>query len=165
MAIELMPVQPEDRASVLALNLESEQYLAPMHHAEFDWFVEHATAFRSVQREGVLAGFLIALGPGLTYPSDNYRWFSERYNGFLYIDRIVIGSGHRGLGVGRSVYDWAEGFAQQRGWPWLLAEIDTDPPNTTSLAFHARMGFEEVGQHRYGPTQKPVSLQAKPLGS
>ena len=45
--------------------------------------------------------------------------------------------------------------------PVLTLEVNLDPPNEPSLAFHARRGFVEVGQRDSGGHL--VSLMAKPL--
>ena len=45
----------------------------------------------------------------------------------------------------------------------MTLEVNVDPPNPPSLAFHAGRGYVEVG--RGGPDDHVVSLMAKELGS
>ena len=111
--------------------------------------------------DGGLEGFLLLLPPGLDYDSVNYRWFSERYADFLYVDRIVVAGSARRRGVGRALYDAACRRATARGWP-LACEVNVEPPNPQSMAFHEAFGFGEVGrQHTEGGT-KTVSLMVRP---
>ena len=57
-----------------------------------------------VEDTGVLAGFVLCLPPGTRYGSLNYAWFNERYDRFLYVDRIAVAESHRNRGVGTLLY-------------------------------------------------------------
>jgi uncharacterized protein len=87
------------------------------------------------------AGFVIAMGPGTAYDSFNYRWFTERYPAFSYVDRIVVRPEARGRGVARALYEAVFADARAAGLPFVGCEVNVDPPNPVSDAFHARMGF------------------------
>jgi predicted GNAT superfamily acetyltransferase len=50
--------------------------------------------------------------------------------------------------------------AKDTSVPLLTCEFDIEPPNPASAAFHAKWGFQEVGQQRAGRGHKLVSLQA-----
>lgn len=92
-------------------------------------------------------GFVLAIdGPGLDYPSDNYRWFSERYDHFLYVDRIAVHPRAHGRGIGSSLYEETIGHAERAGYPVVLAEVNVRPPNDGSHRFHLRHGFTAVGE-------------------
>jgi hypothetical protein len=92
-----------------------------------------------------IAGFCMVYGPGEDYASLNYRWFSERYADFAYLDRIAVDAAHRRKGIGRRFYD--ELVGRLRGVrPVLLCEVNLRPRNDASLAFHREIGFHEVGQ-------------------
>ena len=66
----------------------------------------------------------------------------------------------RRSGVGTRVYDQIEERARARA-PVMCLEVNLDPPNEPSLAFHTRRGFREVGrQDAFGHV---VSLMAKEL--
>ena len=107
----------------------------------------------------IVAGFCVVLPPGADYGSVNYRWFSERYDDFVYLDRVAIAPGFQGRGLGRALYDEVERRADAA---WFTLEVNLRPRNDGSLAFHERLGFVEVGQQEtdYGTF---VSLMAKPL--
>ncbi|WP_382304199.1 GNAT family N-acetyltransferase [Herbiconiux sp. UC225_62] len=105
-----------------------------------------------------VVGFVLALPPGVDYPSENYRWFTARAaeaaevaeegarGGFLYVDRIVVADGHRSAGLGVVLYDAVFAAARAAGAAEVDCEVNVEPPNPGSLAFHARLGFREVGR-------------------
>jgi len=109
-----------------------------------------------------LAGFCLAFAPGADYESLNYRWFSERYKSFTYLDRIVVDPSRRGGGIGAALYTELERRIAGHT-PWLLCEVNVRPLNAGSLRFHHRLGFSEVGQQDTDGGRKTVSLLAKPL--
>ena len=119
--------------------------------------------FVVVVDDGVPAGFLLTMSPGLDYVSENYRWFSARSNDFLYIDRIVLAPRVQGLGLGRRLYESAFDAARSRAASELFAEVNLEPPNPGSLAFHARMGFERIGEQPTKDGAVIVALLAAPV--
>ena len=86
-----------------------------------------------------------ALREGTPYDSPNYRWFSERYPEFVYIDRIVIARPFRRLGLGRVFYADVTSYAEVRV-PVLTCEVFLEPRDDISVLFHGTYGFQEVGQ-------------------
>ena len=96
--------------------------------------------------DGAVVGFVLALAPGSDYASENYAWFSARRPGSLYVDRVVVAPAASGRGVGRTLYDAVVARAAELGLRTVTCEVNLDPPNPESLAFHARMGFERVGE-------------------
>ena len=113
-----------------------------------------------IEVDGAFAGFVIAFAAGATYDSENFRWFSARYDDFAYLDRIVLHEAHRRRGLGSFVYDVVEEDARRHGR--LTLEVNLRPRNEPSLAFHAARGFMEVG--RLGDEEHLVSLMEKPTG-
>ena len=160
MAPLLRPLTSDDAPIVLAINEASVHHLAPLDEAEYGWFLEHAALAWGAEVDGVLAGFVLVLDPGLAYASRNYAWFSERYDAFAYLDRVAIAAAARRRGVGTAIYDAVEADASSRGVP-LLLEVNVEPPNHPSLAFHAARGFEEVGTLAHDGGAKVVRLLAK----
>ena len=118
----------------------------------------------SAESDAVVGAFLLALREGQSYDSPNYRWFASRYPHFLYIDRIVIATTQQRHGLGRLLYDDLLAFARTSGVGVVACEIDEDPPNPTSMRFHAARGFREVGSQVVGLRRKRVSLQTLALG-
>ena len=91
-----------------------------------------------------LLGFVLCLLPGTRYGSLNYAWFNERYEDFLYVDRIAVGADQRDRQVGTRLYARVIEEAEKRGVP-VAAEVSLEPPNPGSMRFHGRHGFTQVG--------------------
>lgn len=106
-----------------------------------------------------LVGFCIVIPPHTDYDSPNYRYFCDRYDDFVYLDRVAVDDSWRGHGVGRAIYDEV---VRRANAPWFCLEVNVHPPNPGSLAFHARLGFLEVDRLETRPG-KIVSLMARPL--
>lgn len=118
-------------------------------------------AFGVVDDEtGELHGFLIGFDPGSGYTSENYRFFEQRGADSLYVDRIVVDEARRGQRLGRLLYDHAFHLARAAGRSEVTCEVNVEPPNPRSLAFHARIGFVEVGRQATKGGSVQVALLA-----
>jgi predicted GNAT superfamily acetyltransferase len=91
-----------------------------------------------------LAGFVLCLLPKTRYGSLNYKWFNERYDEFLYVDRIAVADDARDNGIGSTLYDQVIAHVEHLTCP-VTAEVSLRPPNPGSMRFHARHGFEKLG--------------------
>jgi len=147
-----------DFPSIAALNAESEKFLSPMNEARLERLHGWASYHRLIESKTGVAAFLLAFREGAGYDSPNYRWFSERYESFIYIDRVVVAPAQRGKGLATMLYLDVFDFARKNGVALVTCEFDIDPPNEVSRRFHERLGFEEVGLHAYN--NKRVSMQA-----
>ena len=163
MALAIRDVREHDLDAVLALNNNAGPSIIPIDAARLRHLFEIAAYFRVAEVDGHIAGFLIALTPGVAYESANYRWFSARHPEFVYIDRIVIARAQRGLGLGRVFYADAQSYAEVRS-PLLCCEVFLDPRDDVSVLFHGTYGFREEGQQTLA-TGHRVSLLAKELCS
>ena len=94
--------------------------------------------------EDQLVGFVLCLLPRTKYASPNYAWFDQRYQNFLYVDRIAVLESHRNRTIGSLLYQEVIAYAQQNNYP-ITAEVSLKPPNPDSMRFHHRFGFSEVG--------------------
>ncbi|MBE6968923.1 MAG: GNAT family N-acetyltransferase [Ruminococcaceae bacterium] len=157
--IRIRPMEERDFPFILRINEENVSVLAPMDEAGLRRFGAMAECFLLAELDGEAAGFLIALREGCEgYESENYRWFSRHYPRFLYIDRVVIDAPFRGQGIGRTLYKRVFDRATETRVPFVTAEVDTVPYNAESLAFHAAMGFHEVGTQSVRGGSVTVSL-------
>ncbi|GAM98919.1 acetyltransferase of GNAT family [alpha proteobacterium U9-1i] len=129
---------------VLALSAENELETSHLDEAALDALVRESVCARVADRDA----YLIAFAPGAAYASPNYLWFEARYQGFVYVDRIVVSAHARGQGVARALYEDLFAAARVFGAPRVVCEVNSDPPNPGSDAFHARMNFVEVGAAR-----------------
>jgi predicted GNAT superfamily acetyltransferase len=109
--------------------------------------------------EGPL-GFVLTLTPGSHYASENYLWFSAHRPGSLYIDRIVVAPRAHGRGIGRALYAAVHDRARELGLAEVTCEVNLDPPNPQSLAFHRRLGFAQVGEQSTKGGSMRVALLA-----
>ena len=100
--------------------------------------------FVSAVTEGADA-FLIALDASASYENENFRWFCDRYDRFVYIDRVIVAASCRGRGLASRLYAELAEKAKSKGWPYLACEINEDPPNVKSEVFHTRLGFSPIG--------------------
>jgi uncharacterized protein len=116
-----------------------------------------------VADDGEVAGFVVALGPGLAYASENYTWFGARSSDFVYVDRIVLHPRLQGQGVGPRLYGAVEDAARADGATEITCEVNVRPPNPGSLAFHTRLGFTEVGRQVTKGGSTEVALLAMPV--
>ncbi len=164
MSITIRDVREHELDSVLALNNAAGPNILPLDAATLRFFYDHAAYFRVAEVDGHIAGFLVALLHDAPYRSPNFQWFRDRYPQFLYIDRIVIASSRRGLGVGRVFYADVTSFAEVRV-PQLTCEVFLEPRNDVAVLFHGTYGFHEVGQQLMAGPERRVSLLGKPLCS
>lgn len=156
----LRPIATDDVSTVLALNERDVHLLAPLDAARLSQLQGWAERADVVDVDGQVAGFVVTFGPGTDYDSENYRWFTERFGDrFSYLDRIVISPAFRRQGLGRFVYDELETLARPLGR--MALEVNVEPPNEGSLAFHRARGYVEVG--RLGEPGHVVGLMVKEL--
>jgi len=130
-----------------------------MDGAKLDGLAAKAVRFDVIEIEAEVVGFMILLGPGASYPSPNYAWFSDNYDSFIYVDRIALGEGARGRGFGPELYNRAVEAAKTTHAPVVLAEVNTIPSNPRSMRFHELFGFVEASRFRpYSPDEETAMM-------
>jgi uncharacterized protein len=163
MSLVIRDATRADFLSILRLNAESEHFLSAMDADRLQQLHAQASYHRVVVAEGSVLAFLLAFREGADYDSINYRWFSDRYPTFLYIDRVVVAIAAQGRKLGASLYRDLFEFARSTGVPTVTCEFDVFPPNDVSRRFHAAFGFREVGSQWVAGGKKQVSLQEAKL--
>lgn len=113
--------------------------------------------------DGDIAGFCIVLGDGADYDSVNYVWFMEHHHTAMYLDRVAFDERFHGRGLGSEMYAEVDRRIRRNhpGATGLSLEVNVDPPNEPSLAFHHKHGFAEVGRQVSKGIE--VSLMHRPL--
>jgi uncharacterized protein len=139
--LDVTPASPLSRA-LLALNNE--------HALELSWLTPERLAHLAGQafyasRIGDVDAFLLAFDQAADYDSPNFLWFRERYPRFVYIDRIVVAASARGRGLAQCLYRDLFALAARATHEFVVCEVNSDPPNPASDAFHDRLGFARVG--------------------
>jgi predicted GNAT superfamily acetyltransferase len=166
-AVLLRAMTDDDLDAVLALNAEHVPAVSPHTAPALARLVGMSTISLVAEVDGTFAGFCVVLPPGVEYASPNYAWFSAHagalgYASFAYLDRIAVGAAAQRRGVGRACYDRLVAELTGRV-PVLFCEVNVRPRNDVSLAFHAAIGFREVGQQDTDGGAKRVSLLALDL--
>lgn len=141
-ATPISRVSPQDEAAILALNNE--------HAAELSWLEPERLSFLLseafyIRRIGSLEAFIMTFDQDARYDSPNFLWFRERYPRFVYVDRVVVAGQARGRGHARRLYEDLFAEVARAGHSIVTCEVNADPPNPVSDAFHAALGFAEVG--------------------
>jgi uncharacterized protein len=143
--------------NILALSALHEVETSPLTRDSLSHMLSEA--FHSASAGDGRDGYLIAFDQDSDYNSVNFHWCKERYPRFVYIDRVVVAAAARGQGVARTFYTDLFDHARAAGHTIILCEINLDPPNPGSVAFHSALGFVEVGQAQLGDNKR-VSYQA-----
>lgn len=94
--------------------------------------------------EYAISGVVLGFVKEAEYQGFNYHWFCERYDNFLYIDRIIVNHLYRGNGVGKALYRHADAFCRLHGLTSICCEVNETPPNPVSHDFHLKAGFDAV---------------------
>jgi uncharacterized protein len=128
--------------ALLALNNAHAQELSWLEPARLTHLVRQSFLARRI---GDVDAFLLAFDQSADYDSPNFLWFRERYPRFVYVDRIVVAASARGRGLARLLYRELFAQAARAGHSCVACEVNSAPPNPGSDAFHAALGFVEVG--------------------
>jgi predicted GNAT superfamily acetyltransferase len=140
------PVASEDLPALLALN---NAHSVEMGRLDLEKLREHLGAAALATAIGPIAqpdAFLLAFDHDTPRQGPNHAWFLARRARFLYVDRVCVHPRARRQGLARALYSHALEEAVRRGLPILCCEVNSDPPNPVSDAFHASLGFVEVGR-------------------
>lgn len=158
----LRPVRATDIPDLAALN---DAAVPAVNALGRDGLSAHLPAcdLALVADDGGPVAFLLALAPGAGYASENYRWFARRHPPALYVDRVVVAPHRAGEGLGTELYRAVAARAAELGLAEVTCEVNLDPPNPGSLAFHERLGFRRVGEQTTTGGTVRVALLAAPV--
>ena len=93
-------------------------------------------------------GFIICFRENSVYKSENYKFFNDNKNKFIYIDRVVVKDGYRRMGYGTMFYKRLDKVASEQLLP-ICCEVNSIPKNDVSINFHINYGFKEVGERDF----------------
>lgn len=154
------PVRDDIKPAILALNNAHAVELSWLDAMQLEMLLQTAFYARQI---GDGDAFLLAFDQQAAYESPNFRWFRQRYGRFVYIDRVVVSPLTRGRGYARALYTDLFANARYRGQTLVVCEVNSDPPNPASDAFHAAMEFSEVGRAAIHHGSKTVRYLARVL--
>ena len=148
--MDLRELTQHDVASMWSLNEQGLPGTGQVSKQEMADLLNLSALSLGVFREQELLGFVICLSPGTSYGSLNYAWFNQRFDAFIYVDRIAVAQQHRDQGIGSMLYEQVIANSDEQGVP-VAAEVNSIPPNPGSMRFHERFRFKEVGElhHQY----------------
>src|SRR6478736_2100722 len=147
-------------AAMLALNNDHAQELSWLEPARLQYLVEQSFLARRI---GNLEAFLLAFDQDAHYDSPNFQWFRARYPRFVYVDRIVVAQSARGRGHARLLHHDLFEQALRAAHELVVCEVNSRPPNPESDAFHAALGFVEVGSASVYEDSRTVRYLARTL--
>jgi uncharacterized protein len=150
-----------DASVILSLNNAHAKETSALDDASLTSLLDIAFYARGIDR-GATA-ILIALDQNASYGSPNFKWFKASRESFVYIDRIIVASSARGKGIARLLYADLFAAAKQAGHDRVVCEVNIDPPNPASEAFHAAMGFDAIGEATIHNGTKTVRYFEKTL--
>ncbi len=142
--METRPLSQNDVPSMWSINEQGLPGTGQVSEQEVSDLLKLSTLSLGTFRDGVLLGFVLCLSPDVDYGSLNYAWFKNKYDEFIYVDRIAVSLDHRDKGIGSKLYGKVIAYSQEKEVP-IAAEVNLNPPNPGSMRFHNRFGFEEVG--------------------
>jgi len=145
-------IRQDDLPTILKLNNANLPAVSLLDLDELESDLEVAEHALVIVADEVL-GFCVTFPSGLDVDlGTNYKWFSDRYDDFLYLDRVVIDAAHRSRGLGEALYREVERRMRSEGRTTrFTCEVNLQPRNEGSLRFHARLGFEQVGEQQAKP--------------
>jgi predicted GNAT superfamily acetyltransferase len=155
----LTAITAADEAAILELNNAHEVELSRLDGARLRHLLAAAYHARMAP-QGV--AFLIAFAPDADYDGIHFAWFRDRFKDFVYVDRVAVAHDARGRGIARALYTDLFRRAESDGHAMICCEVNVDPPNPASDAFHASLGFHEIGRASM-PNGKVVRYFTKPL--
>jgi predicted GNAT superfamily acetyltransferase len=140
----LQTISPVHHRVILNLKDWVVEKTGPLDEARLAWMISEA--FQAVQIGEGRDAFMLAFAEGSAYDSPNYRWLSDRFPRFSYVDRIVVAPHARGRGLARTLYEGLIAATRETGRPVVTCEVNLQPPTPGSDAFHDALGFHEIGR-------------------
>jgi predicted GNAT superfamily acetyltransferase len=162
--VVIRSIVPADLGRILEINEANVPEVGSVDGERMSYLLAQSPIALAVDLDGRTVGFCLVMPSDSDYDSVNYRWFTARYDDFMYLDRVAFEAEAQGRGLGTLLYAEVDRLMVERGDSHLALEVNVDPPNEPSLAFHARRGFLEVGQQDT-PYGIRVSMQMRNVGS
>ena len=140
-------IEIADLARVLEINNANTPGVSELTMSELETDIENCLHALAIDNEhGEICAFCITFAPDAPDAGVNHQWFAERFESFVYLDRIAIDSTHQNLGLGALLYLTVEQrMLDSAEHSLLCCEVNLEPPNPGSLRFHKRIGFSECG--------------------
>src|SRR5689334_4500553 len=97
---------PADASAVIRVNDAEVPHVSALSLEGLSALAAQAFHFRiAASGSGDIAALVLALDEKADYASPNFTWFRDRYERFIYIDRVVVAAPYQGRGLGRLLYE------------------------------------------------------------
>ena len=164
MAPQIQPLRAATEP-LLTLNNNHSVELSPLTLAELDQIIRASFFSATINDSDAL---LISFDQSFPYEHENLAWlrsfFQKHPNpNFAYVDRVVVSPAARGKGYASALYTDLFQRAKSAGHTRIVCEVNLDPPNPVSDAFHASLGFREIGRAPIRGHAKTVRYLLRPL--
>lgn len=161
--IVIRPLVEGDRGAVLHLNAANYPAVAPLDSAALEGLLKfEGDHFVAVDGAGVVVGYLLSFPRESGYDDTEMcalrRLLPEP---FIYICQIAIAPEYRRQGLGGAFYQRVEAVGHRRDARILCCDVNTNPPNAASLAFHRRLGFAEIAAGLAGDGRTEIAFLAR----
>ena len=132
-----------------SINQEHAHYLTFIENeTELSKLIELSDIFMYLVTDNNVLGFMMCFREKSKHQSLNYKYFNDRKDKFLYVDRIAIRGDNGRKGFGSILYRELFKIASLSNLS-VCCEVYTRPMNTTSLKFHYKNGFKSVGKYDF----------------
>jgi uncharacterized protein len=153
-------INPQSMERVLELNNAHAVELSYLDMRQLEALV--ATAFLA-GRVGDADAFMLVFDQDAPYDNPNFNWLKQRFERFVYVDRIAVAASARGRGLARAMYEHVFDRARAAGHETVCCEVNAEPPNPASDAFHMNLGFDVIGQQAIHGGAKTVRYFARKI--
>ena len=135
-----------DKDAALRINAESLPGVARLDHSEFERLIKISNRHLALESpHAELVGYMLAFHCDAPYDGEEFLIFGKLATApFIYIDQVATAPGTRRAGLATSLYEALEKHAQAESVFMLCCEVNLNPPNPVSLAFHQARGFNHT---------------------
>lgn len=156
------PLAAGDFSAVLRINAANGPAVARLDPGELRRLAALSGLHRvAADNERGVLGYLLAFASSAAYDGEEFQHFKAHFaQPFLYVDQLAIAAAGRRQGLGRLLYQALADHARTARCERICCEVNAQPPNPDSMAFHQRLGFEQVGSMSVGDGRS-VALLAR----
>ena len=144
MLANIEPIEDADIPALLALNNANAAMLSWLDRDRMEKMLRKSAFARQV---GPGKALIVVFDQDSGYDGLYFAWFKQRYERFLYVDRVVVDRSFARSGIGQALYQELFAYARSMHHEVIGCEVYRTPANPVSDAFHAAFGFVEAGQH------------------
>jgi predicted GNAT superfamily acetyltransferase len=149
MPVLVRPVRVDDYVEILRINSEASPHVAKLDECELDRLVTLARVAWVADSTTGVCGYLLAMSNTDDYDGEEFRSFRQRLTEpFMYVDQIAIDFDARRTNVASQMYERLMRWSHEHSRFVLCCEVNVQPPNSASMKFHERLGFESLGEMR-----------------